>query len=129
MTAEAAITRMLEHSTQIVEAVIASRDGDVRAASTSEARGVELAAAGMALLEAGDDVRPGLAAERVVVELPTSSLVVVSNQAHLAVATTVAEPTVALVVFDLRSAVQSVSDDEESPTPPSGRKRSRKVSE
>lgn len=110
MQAEAALTRMLELSSQIVEAVLARRDGSVLASSVAaDARGADLARTGVSLLGAAADVRPGHDAERVVVELETGALVVVGDAERIAVATTLAEPTVAVVVYDLRTALHGLA--------------------
>jgi predicted regulator of Ras-like GTPase activity (Roadblock/LC7/MglB family) len=107
--APASLAALLELSTQVVEAVVAG-PGGVEAASPDDAeRAGVLAAAGAALLDAATPVRPGSpAVERVVVETETATVIVVRDGARSIVVTTVPEPTVGLVVYDLRSALRRI---------------------
>ncbi len=113
MDASAALAELLELSTQIVEAVVVSADGEVvasRAASDERAR--ELASAGADLLSAAATIRsaapPGV--ERVHVDHERGSLVVARDAERSLVATTVAEPTVGLVAFDLRATLRRLRE-------------------
>ena len=108
MDASAALAELLELSTQVVEAVVVSADGTVEASRAgSDERVQELASAGADLLSAAATIRgDATGVERVHVDLERGSLVVVRDDERSIVATTVAEPTVGLVAFDLRAALR-----------------------
>ncbi|HEX3289832.1 MAG TPA: hypothetical protein VHR46_00460 [Gaiella sp.] len=114
MDASAALSELLELSTQVVEVVIAAAGGDVEASRTSsDDRARELAAAGAALLAAAAAVRPDAdAVERVHVDLERGAVVVVRDGGRSITATTVPEPTAGLVAFDLRTALRRVAGGE-----------------
>ena len=112
MEASAALSELVELSTQVVEVVIAGPDGAVEAARTAgDDRARELASAGEALLAGAGAVRQGEAVERVHVELERGAVVVVREGGRSITATTVPEPTAGLVVFDLRTALRRVAGD------------------
>ena len=107
MDATAALAELVALSTQVVEVVTATPDGEVEAARTaSDERAGALAVAGRELLVAAGAMRPGVQGvhpvERVHVDLERGSLVVCSDGERSIVATTVAEPTAGLVAYDLR---------------------------
>jgi len=107
MDASAALSELVELSTQVVEVVIADAGGDVEAARTSgDDRARELATVGEALLAEAAVVRPGQAVERVHVDLERGSVVVVRDGERSITATTVPEPTAGLVAFDLRTVLR-----------------------
>ena len=108
MDASAALAELLELSTQVVEVVVVSADGTVEASRAgSDERVQELASAGADLLSAAATIRgDATGVERVHVDLERGSLVVVRDDERSIVATTVAEPTVGLVAFDLRAALR-----------------------
>jgi len=110
MEASAALGELVALSTQVVEAVIATPDGDVEASrAASDERAGVLAAAGRELLHAAAAMRPGdHPVERVHVDLAGGSLVVCSDGKRSIVATTIAEPTAGLVAYDLRVALRRV---------------------
>jgi predicted regulator of Ras-like GTPase activity (Roadblock/LC7/MglB family) len=105
MDASVALSDLLALSTQVVEAVVTGTDGRVEAAHTSgEERTKALAGAGAELLSAASSLRAsGTAVERVHVDLERGSLVAVADGERSVVATTVPEPTVGLVAYDLRA--------------------------
>ena len=71
----------------------------------------ELASAGADLLSAAATIRSAAAGvERVHVDLERGSLVVVRDAERTIVATTVAEPTVGLVAFDLRATLRRLRE-------------------
>jgi predicted regulator of Ras-like GTPase activity (Roadblock/LC7/MglB family) len=113
MDASAALSELVGVSTQVVEAVIVGPGGAVEAARTAgDERAVTLAAHGFELLEAAAPIRAGgPAVERVHVDTDRGSLVAVTDGERTAVATTVAEPTVGLVAYDLRAALARVRGD------------------
>ena len=113
MDASAALSELVELSTQVVEVVIAGAGDQVEAARTSDDdRARELASVGEALLAEAAGVRPGTAVERVHVELERGAVVVVRDGERSITATTVPEPTAGLVAFDLRTALRRVAGDD-----------------
>lgn len=124
MDANAALNGLLGLSTQVVEAVIVDGGGAIEASSAGgEARAEELAEAGRVLLAAASDVRRGdCAVTRVEVGLPRGSVFVVRESGRTIVATTIAEPTPGLVVYDLRTALRQLED-----AAPAGGKRKKKA--
>jgi predicted regulator of Ras-like GTPase activity (Roadblock/LC7/MglB family) len=109
--APTALTELLELSTQVVEAVVVGPDGIEASSTADDVRAERLAATAASLLEAASDVRPGAApVDRVVVELPTAAVVVLRGGQRSIVATTVAEPTVGLVAYDLRSVLRRLDE-------------------
>ena len=114
MDASAALSELVGVSTQVVEAVIVGPNGAVEAARTAgEGRAAALAAHGATLLaEAGTIRADGPAVERVHVDTERGSLVAVSDGERTAVATTVAEPTIGLVAYDLRAALARVRGED-----------------
>lgn len=121
MDAPAALDGLLDVSTQVVEAVIAGPDGVEASSTTNGARSDALAAAGAALLAAAAEVRPGALVDRVAVELADAAIVVVRAGERSIVVTTVAEPTVGLVTYDLRSALRRIAEE----PPAASRRRKR----
>jgi hypothetical protein len=111
MDASAALTELVGVSTQVVEAVVAGPSGVVEAARTSsDRRASELAVAGAELLSTAAEMRPGETVERVQVDLERGSLVAATDGVRTIVATTVPEPTSALVSFDLRTALRRTAE-------------------
>jgi predicted regulator of Ras-like GTPase activity (Roadblock/LC7/MglB family) len=113
MDASSALSDLVGLSTQVVEAVITGPEGRVEAARTSgDERTATLAASGAELIAAAADIRAGgPAVERVHVDLEGGSLVVVGDGVRTIVATTVAEPTVGLVAYDLRAALAKLREE------------------
>lgn len=111
MDASAALSELVGLSTQIVEAVITGPDGAVAAARTADdERAGRLAAAGAALLAEAATLRSGSpAVERVHVDLERGSIAAVTDGERTIVVTTVPEPTVGLVTYDLRTALRRVA--------------------
>ena len=109
MDASAALSELVELSTQVVEVVIADARGEVEGAVTSgDDRARELATVGEALLAEAAAVRPGQAVERVHVDLERGSVVVVRDGERSITATTVPAPTAGLVAFDLRTVLRRI---------------------
>jgi hypothetical protein len=108
MDAQAALDELTILSRQVVEAVLCSADGRVAASTVAdEARAAALARAGQELLAAAAGVRAGgPAVERVHVALDEGSLFLVRDAGRTLVATTVADATPGLVLYDLRTALR-----------------------
>lgn len=85
-------------------------DGEIEAGSGTDERARELADAGRELLVAAASVRPGVEVEHVSVALPNGSVVVARAAGRAVVATTVPEPALALVLYDLRAALVRTGD-------------------
>jgi hypothetical protein len=113
MDASAALSELVELSTQVVDVVIARAGGEVEASRTAgDARARELASAGEALLAGAAAVRPHAAAvERVHVDLERGAVVVVRDGGRSITATTVPEPTAGLVAFDLHTALRRAAQE------------------
>ena len=112
MDATAALTELVGVSTEVVEAVVTGPSGEIEAARTSsKARARELAEAGAELLVEAADIRAGEPIERVQVDLARGSLVACTDGARAIVATTVPEPTAALVALDLRTVLRRVAEE------------------
>ena len=113
MDASAALTELVGVSTQVVEAVVTGPGGAIEAArAADDSRAADLSARGAALLAEAASLRPGgPGVERVHVDLDRGSLVVVTDGERTVVATTVAEPTVGLVAYDLRTVLERVRGD------------------
>ena len=106
-----ALTELSELSSQVKDVAILGEAGVVLASSGERERGEELGRIAAELLEAAAAVRPdGPSVTRVEVALPGGSLVVVREGDRTAVATTVAEPTSGLVVYDLRTALRRIDE-------------------
>lgn len=107
MNAAETLARLTALSSEIKRAAIVDRDGAVLAA-TSAADGESLARAAAALL----DIAPAAAADvaHVAVGVADGSVVAVRASGRVAVAITTAEPATALVLHDLRTALEQASD-------------------
>jgi len=116
-----ALAELMHLSSQIEDVAIVGGSGFVLAASGAPERGEQLARVASELLAAAGDVRPSADVSRIEVSLGATSVFVVAEGGRLAVATTVAEPTAGLVVYDLRTALRRL-DEEPAPKPP-GKKR------
>ena len=106
MDASAALSELVGLSTQVVEAVITGPDGEVEAARTAgDERSRALAAHGAELLAAASAIRADGAGRRARARRPRPRLARrgVLDGERTVVATTVAEPTVGLVAYDLRA--------------------------
>jgi len=115
-----ALADLTEISAQIREAALVGPGGETLAGSESLAR------AAVDLLEAARVVRTGAGVSQVEASTPAGSLFVVSEGDRLVAATTVPEPTVGLVFYDLRAALRSTSDDQAEAAKPR-RRRTKKA--
>jgi hypothetical protein len=107
MDPSAALEELFAVSTQVVEAVVLDAAGGVEASrSAGGERTRALAESGAGLLTAAGHVRPAEPVEHVQVDLGRGSLVVATDGARTVVATTVAQPTAALVAHDMREVLR-----------------------
>ena len=106
-----ALAELAELSSQVVDAAFLGESGFVLASSGTPERGEELARLAAELLAAAGRVREGGSGiARLEVALERGRVFVVREGGRTAVATTVAEPTAGLVLYDLRTALQRVAE-------------------
>ena len=122
MDAAEAIAELLELSSHVEAAVVFDAAGVVAGSSfTDEDRATALARRALDVVAAAGGLRrQGARVTRVEARFEDGSLVVVGEGERLAAATTVPDPPVALVAYDLRNALRS------STTPPPKPRRPRK---
>jgi predicted regulator of Ras-like GTPase activity (Roadblock/LC7/MglB family) len=107
-----ALRELMEVSSQIIAAVALDGDGAVLASSPEDA-GPGLAAAVLELVAAASDLgAQKREVTRVEVELDEGALFVVREGGRTLAATTGPDPTSGLVVYDLRTCVQSIRAEE-----------------
>jgi predicted regulator of Ras-like GTPase activity (Roadblock/LC7/MglB family) len=118
MDAQQALADLTEVSSQIQAAVVFDDKGTV--AGSTHGNGEALAKAAAELLAAADELRPGDAPlTQLEVATAEGSVFVVRQDEATIAATTSANPTVGLVLYDLKSALRGV----ESAKKPAPRKR------
>ncbi|MFL5980807.1 MAG: hypothetical protein ACJ74D_09995 [Gaiellaceae bacterium] len=118
MDAQQALADLTEVSSQIQAAVVFDDKGKV--AGSTHGNGEALAKAAAELLAAADELRPGDAPlTQLEVATAEGSVFVVRQEQATIAATTSANPTVGLVLYDLKSALRGV----ESAKKPAPRKR------
>jgi predicted regulator of Ras-like GTPase activity (Roadblock/LC7/MglB family) len=111
-----ALEELVEISSQIEGAVLTAQDGKLVASTYGDtARGERVAAAASELLRAADESQAR--AERapitqLVAELPEGAVVCVRENGRTVAATTVKEPTVGLVLYDLRTTLRLAGEAE-----------------
>jgi predicted regulator of Ras-like GTPase activity (Roadblock/LC7/MglB family) len=117
MDAAQAIADLTEISSQIESVVLLDAKGAVAASTFSEdAAGQRFAEAAKALLEAADGVREGgEPLTQLEAETPEGSVFVLRDGDRLIAATTVPDPTVGLVFYDLKSALGAAAAAEPKP--------------
>ena len=107
MDAAQALGELMELSSQITAAVVLGADGAVLASSDESA----LAAATLELVAAAGDLGgDSRDVTRVEVELDEGAIFVVREGDHTVAATTGADPTSGLVVYDLRTCLRGIDD-------------------
>lgn len=106
-----ALAELLELSSQIEHVAFLGESGFVLASSGTPERGEQLARIAAELVAAAADVRPASKLSRIEVGLGPSSVFVIREGGRTAVATTVAEPTAGLVVYDLRTALRRLAEE------------------
>ena len=118
MDAAQALAELMELSSQIASAIVLDADGTVLASSSEDPTGsAALAASSLELVMAAADLgTEGRDVTRVEVELEEGAFFVLREGAHTVAATTGPSPTSGLVVYDLRTCVQSIQ-------PPEAKKR------
>lgn len=109
-----ALQDLVEISSQIEGAILTGPDGKLVASTYDDAaRSERVAAAATELLRAADESQARAeraALGQVVVELPDGAVVLVREDGRTVAAVTVKEPTVGLVLYDLRTTLRLASD-------------------
>jgi predicted regulator of Ras-like GTPase activity (Roadblock/LC7/MglB family) len=108
-----ALADLTEISTQIEAAVLFTADGSVEGSTLADEQAAHgLAAAAATLLDRADALRSGDAAvTQVEAALAEGAVFVVRDGARRIAAATVANPTVGLVFYDLKSALRGLGED------------------
>jgi predicted regulator of Ras-like GTPase activity (Roadblock/LC7/MglB family) len=130
MEAAQALADLTEISSQIAAAVLAAADGSVVGSTLpDEERATAVGRAAVELLAAAEEERSegrqGLV--QVQAAFRDGSVFVVSDQRHVVVAVTRADPTVGLVFYDLKTCLRLVG--EEPAKKPAAQRRRKKVEE
>jgi predicted regulator of Ras-like GTPase activity (Roadblock/LC7/MglB family) len=113
-----ALTELKQISAQVQDAVIFDESGGVVAATVGEERAPAMARAAHRLLEsAAGAVERGDEIVQIEAALPDGSVVVAREGSNAVAATTVPDPTVGLIFYDLRTCLRALSDEEEKPKP------------
>ncbi|MCC6223943.1 MAG: hypothetical protein IT201_10705 [Thermoleophilia bacterium] len=117
-----ALADLIEISTQIRAAVIVAPGGDVISAAGADgdqardlARGARELVAAAADAMGGSESRERLA--QIQAAMPQGSVFVVQDEERLVAAVTVAEPTVGLVFYDLKTCLRHVAGESLAPKP------------
>jgi predicted regulator of Ras-like GTPase activity (Roadblock/LC7/MglB family) len=113
--ADGALADLTEISSQIESAVLMDADGAVLASTfPSDAAAAPLARAGRELLDEASGIGIGAGREltQLEVSLREASVFVVRDGANVVAATTVPEPTSALVLYDLRACLRALAQSE-----------------
>ena len=129
MDAASALADLTEISSQVERAVLLDAEGAILAStSPADAAAEPLARAARGLLAEAKGI--GLGAGRELTQLEVSlregSVFVVRDDARIVAATTVAEPTAALVLYDLRACLRGLAESEAA-KPAKPRRRTRKT--
>ena len=128
MDAAAALKDLTEVSRQIEGAVLARPDGTVLASSFADERGAGVAGAALELLRAADAsaATTGRAAlGEIVARLDGGAVFVVRSGERVLAAVTGSEPTVGLVLYDLKTCLR-LAVEEEKPARPARKSAARR---
>ena len=131
MDAKTALADLMEISAQVNEAVLLDASGSVVASTPAdERRAEELARAASDLLETAASVRSDAGSvTQVEASTPAGSVFVVRDAERAIVATTGAQPTVGLVVYDLKTCLRHVATEEPGDAKPKAKRTRRKKKE
>jgi predicted regulator of Ras-like GTPase activity (Roadblock/LC7/MglB family) len=113
-----ALAELKQISAQVQDAVIFDQSGDVIASTVGEARAPVMARAAQRLLESATGaVEHGDQVVQLEAALPEGSVVLAREGANAVAATTVPDPTVGLIFYDLRTCLRALAEPEEAPKP------------
>ena len=120
MDAAQALADLTEVSSQIEGAVFVQTDGTVLASTVPAGRGERVGATALELLRAAERsaAAEGRALTHLVASLPTGGVFVVRGGERVVAAVTGRDPTVGLVVYDLKTCLR-LAEAEETPKPES----------
>jgi len=114
MDAPQAIADLTEISSQIESVVLLDGKGAVAGSTfADDAAAKSFADAAKALLDAAESLRDGEPLTQLEAETPEGSVFVLREGDRLIAATTVPDPTVGLVFYDLKSALRAAADAED----------------
>ncbi len=109
MDATQAIADLTEISPQVKSVVVVAADGSLTGSNLpSDEAAKRLADGARRLLEAAEELRPGVA--QLEAATTSGSVFVVRDDGRLIAATTSPEPTVGLVFYDLKTCLRSITD-------------------
>ncbi|HEY6963434.1 MAG TPA: hypothetical protein VI408_16235 [Gaiellaceae bacterium] len=121
MDAAQAIADLTEISPQVRRVAVVNPDGTLGGSNAADdAVAQRLADGAKRLLEAAEELRPGVA--QLEAATPDGSVFVVRDGDRLIAATTTPEPTVGLVFYDLKTCLRAI-DPPEQPKPKRTRKK------
>ena len=122
MDAPQAIADLTEISSQIESVVLLDGKGAVAGSTfADDAAAKGFADAAKALLDAAESLRDGEPLTQLEAETPEGSVFVLREGDRLIAATTVPDPTVGLVFYDLKSALRAAADAEDAKPKPRAR--------
>jgi predicted regulator of Ras-like GTPase activity (Roadblock/LC7/MglB family) len=111
-----ALAELKQISVQVQDAVIFDESGGVVASTLAQERAPAMAQAAHRLLEtASAAVEGGDEIVQIEASLPEGSVVVARQGATAVAVTTVPDPTVGLIFYDLRTCLRSLAEPEEKP--------------
>ena len=112
-----ALAELKQISAQVQDAVIFDESGGVVASTLAEERAPAMAQAARRLLEnAAGAVERGEEIVQLEAALPEGSVIVAREGSTTVAATTVPDPTVGLIFYDLRTCLRALVEPEEKPT-------------
>jgi len=113
-----ALAELKQISVQVQDAVIFDDSGGVVASTLGEERAPAMAQAARRLLESAEGaVENGEQIVQIEAALPEGSVVLAREGATAVAATTVPDPTVGLIFYDLRTCLRALGEGEEKPKP------------
>ena len=113
-----ALAELKQISAQVQDAVIFDESGALVASTLGEERAPAMARAAHRLLEsAAGAVDRGDQIVQLEAALPEGSVVIAREGATAVAATTVPDPTVGLIFYDLRTCLRALNEEEEKPKP------------
>ena len=122
MNPEQAIADLMEISSQVEAAVLVGSGGEAIAASVPPERAARIAGAAARLLDAASVAAGGSTPAQLEAATRSGSVFVVRDGGRTIAATTRADPTAGLVLYDLRTCLRQLADGTPEPAPPKTRR-------
>ncbi|MGE5691512.1 MAG: hypothetical protein ACM33B_13225 [Pseudomonadota bacterium] len=129
MDAQQALDDLMEISSQVEAAVVVGVGGEPLASTLPAERGEALARAAARLLDASGPTTEGRELAQVEASTGEGSLFVVRDGDRTIAAATGPLPTTGLVLYDLRTCLRSLAQDEPEPEPAKPRRRRKQTDE